>query len=114
MAQALDLVQHIWALVVLHAPTYAGIVLPPVVDFINKDVHNDQERFIVTILVCLGVATILKWDAITYGTPEEILATAGIIFAESQAVFKLYFKCSTLRAKIQAKLGISPTVEVVK
>lgn len=87
-----------------NAPELVGIVLPPVVDFINKDVPNEQEKFIVTVLVCLVAALFLKWNNITYGTPEAIFLTASIIFLESQAVFKLYFKNSYIREKIKEKV----------
>jgi hypothetical protein len=77
-----------------------GFILPPVVDYLSKDVHKEEERTIVSFMVCALVAFILNWDKITMGNAGEIATSLGLIYMQSQFVFKLYFKRSRLRNKL--------------
>jgi len=86
--------------IVNHSTELAGFILPPVVDYLNREVANANERFIVTILLCLCVAIITKWNLLMYGSPDAVLASMSMIFIESQLVFKLYFKNSWLRTQL--------------
>lgn len=90
--------------IVDNAPMLVGFILPPIVDWLNKDVKDPQERFLVVLLVCLITATVLEWNKLVYGSLDELVISAGVIFAQSQVVFKLYFKNSFLRSKLQEKL----------
>ena len=92
------------ALIIANAPHLVGFLMPPIVEVLNKDVKGANERFLVTVFVCLLAATILHWNELIYGSPEQLLASAGIIFTESQVVFKLYFQNSWVRWKIQTKM----------
>ena len=93
------------AFIIANAPNLVGFLIPPVVEVLNKDVHGANERFLVTVFTCLLAATILHWGELLYGSPEQLLTSAGIIFTESQVVFKLYFQNSWVRWKIQTKIG---------
>lgn len=84
-----------------NAPYLVGLVMPIVVDYLNKDIPNEKGRFFVTILAVTVAAIATEWNALTYGSFEQVLASGGIIFAESQAIYKLYFKDSALRPAIQ-------------
>lgn len=86
--------------IIAHSTELAGFILPPVVDYLNKDVPNEFERFIVTILICLFTAVLTKWNLLVLGSPNAVFETATVIFFESQVVFKLYFKNSYLRYMI--------------
>lgn len=86
--------------IIKHGPELIGFILPPFVEWLNREVPTGTERFIVTLLVCLIVSIILKWDNIVYGTPEQVAATFGILFVQSQLIFRLYFKNSWLKQKI--------------
>lgn len=101
-------------LVVLYqnAHNVAGLALPPVIDYVNKEVKSEKARFFITILICLGLAVVFKWEAVAYGSPEEVLQAATLIFIESQAVFKLYFKTSYLRETMQKKYSNTEALSV--
>lgn len=91
------------------APVLIGFAMPPVIDFLNKDVPNKKARFIITLFVCTFAGALLKWDSVTLGDPGAVLGTAGLIFLQSQAVYKLYFKGSAVReALIERKLAPIP------
>lgn len=97
------------------APNLIGFILPPIVDVLNKDIPPDKtlnlkvlrwefkfnERFIATLAICLATATMVKFNSLQTGSYDEILKSFGIIFTESQMVFKLYFSNSNLRTQIQ-------------
>lgn len=78
-------------------PQLSGFILPPIIEILNKDVTDDRYRFIVSMLICLVVAFFVKFDSINTGNYSDLVTSFGIIFAESQVVFKLYFKESFLR-----------------
>lgn len=78
----------------------AGFILPPFVDWLNREVPDETERFIVTLIACAFLAVLFKWDSLLFGNPEAVAATIGVIFLESQLIFKLYFKDSWLRSKL--------------
>lgn len=87
-----------------HSPELVGFILPPVVEVLNRDIDDQRERFIVSCLVCFFIAAILDWKYLAAGTPEALIGTFTILFAESQVVFKTYFANSTIRYKISGRL----------
>ena len=95
----------IGSFIVSNAPQLVGLVMPPLVEVLNKDVQGKTERVLVTIAVCFIAAVLLRWNDLVYGSPKEVFALAGLIFGESQAVFKLYFENSWLRWKIQTSFS---------
>lgn len=99
-----DFLLLVGKLIVDNAPHLVGVILPPFVQIINKDIPKERERFIVTIVICLFVGAILRWKSIAYGTPEDVLTSSSLVFVESQAVFKLYFKDSLLKEYIDQKV----------
>lgn len=86
-----------------NAHNVAGLALPPFIDYVNKRVYNEKARFAIAVLMCLGLATVFKWESLAYGSPEDVLAAGTIIFIESQAVFKFYFKDSYLRESLKRR-----------
>ena len=98
-----------------HAPNLIGFILPPIIEVLNKDIPADkmmtfkflkfsfevEEKFMATLAICLSAAAILNASNIAVGNVEQVVASFGIIFTESQAVYRLYFKDSWLRDKIQ-------------
>lgn len=91
-----------------NATFYVGLAMPPIIDIINKDVKNSKERFFVTLLVCITAGLVLRWNDLTAGNTEELLGAMGVIFMESQAVYRLYFKNSNARSMIATKLNLIP------
>lgn len=91
--------------IVDHAPVLVGVIMPPIVEVLAKDIKNESERLIFTFILCFLVAGILQWKTLSGTTPEEVFLWMGLVFMESQAVFKLYFKDSNTRNKIQSFLN---------
>lgn len=105
----LPYILNVAAYIVANAPEFVGFAVPVIADFLNKDVKNDHERFIVTVVVCIILSVILKWNVLMgYGNPDQFVELLGIIFLESQAVYRLYFKNSVIRQIIQEKINPSP------
>lgn len=81
------------ALVLLTMFSYmAGFLLPYIIRIINKDVINDDERVVMTYLVCFFVAMLLDWKSFESGNLTHIGLWFLLVSQEAQSSFKLYFK----------------------
>lgn len=100
---------NIFNYIVANSVDLSGFILPPIIDYINKDIKNETERFWVTILVCSAAAVVINWDKFSIGLANQTLSLAGLFFIESQVVFKFYFKYSYLRQHLKDRL--TPEVE---
>jgi len=89
-----------------NAPFLVGVVMPPIVELLNRDVKSETERYIVSVLLCFLAAILLHWREVEVGSPETVLAYATLIFMESQTVYRLYFKKSRIRGLMHEKLDI--------
>ena len=89
-----------WMYLVANASYLVGFVMPPLVEILNKDVKSSRERFAVSVGSCVLAAILLHWHELVFGSPQNLLASAGLIFTESQVVYKLYFENSWLRHKM--------------
>lgn len=90
-----------------YSPFMVGIILPPFIEILNKDIKRESERYLVAILVCVVCAIMIHWEQLVSGNPAQAALVAGLIFAESQTIFKLYFAKSKMRGTIQEKIGVS-------
>lgn len=106
---ALDLVTSLGSLVVNNSVELLGFILPPVVQILNKDVHTERERFIVSLIICLMSALVVKWNELITGDTEDMMVYAMLIWTESQVIYRMYFKTSAIQQRIQEKLN--PVVE---
>lgn len=81
---------------------FIGIILPPLIDIFGKEVNPEAEKqkFLVSLVVCLSVAVLLNVGQIMLNSWDEVFISLGLIFTQSQAVYKLYFKNSYLRSKL--------------
>lgn len=102
----MDILLGLGTFLIQNAESFVGVVLVVLIDYLNKDVRTELERFLVTVIACLFTAAIIHHDELLYGSPEQVLQTATLIFAESQVVFKLYFKRSWLRWQMQRFLQV--------
>lgn len=100
----MELLAQIINFLVSHSTDLLGVILPPLVDILNRDVPDEKEKLIVTVLVCTVAAFFTKYNSLAYGDPAAFMSSLGIIFMESQIVFKLYFKNSYVRQKIQERI----------
>lgn len=82
-----------------------GLLLPPFIDVLNKDVHDDTERYLIALIVSIVLACIIDWQAIKDTNLQSLLSTIAIISAESQLVFKLVWQRSKPQARLQQMLG---------
>ena len=90
-----------------------GLVLPVFIDIFNREVPKEREteRFLVTLFVCFVTAVFFNLNEILINSWAGALASFGIIFTESQAVYKLYFKESVLRSKLIERMYASEEIE---
>ena len=94
----MDILLGIGLFIVNHPAELSGILLPFIVRWLSKDVHNEEERQIVSVLVCVATALAFKWRLLVYGSPEQFAATLTLIFFECNNVYNLYFKKSMFNA----------------
>ena len=79
--------------------------MPFAVDFINEKfgIDNSKAKFIITGILSFVIALAFKWQQVQFGNVEEFYQTAGVIFGESQAIFKLYWEKSGTRKSLIKK-----------
>lgn len=95
------------AFFVANASKLSGFLLPPVVELLNKDIPNENVRFMIALVVCVLDALLINWNQLSTGslTQAQFLFDMNLVFIESQTIFKLYFQGSWLRQKIQTTVG---------
>jgi hypothetical protein len=111
MNDALSLLLIIANFVVNNATSLVGFMMPMVVELLAKDVHDEKERVYASMILCLLAAVLLHWKELIVNLDSgvfiflaDLFKWFGIIFAESQVVFKLYFKNSSLRDLVNEKI----------
>ncbi len=77
-----------------------GLVLPVLVELINKLIGSGKKAtFVIALITSILVGAITTSLTGRFNT-EEVLGSIGIVFATSQAVYNLYWKESRFEAKI--------------
>lgn len=81
---------------------FVGFILPPIIDLLNKDIPKEREteRFLATGAICLAIAAIFNVHQIMTNSWGQLATSFALIFTQSQAAYKLYFKNSALRSKL--------------
>jgi hypothetical protein len=76
-----------------------GFILPPFIDLVNKYIANSNIRFVISLVLCLIVGGVAKAMSgqLDFSNVPAILTSAGVIFAEAQITYKLYWKDASLR-----------------
>lgn len=79
-----------------------GLILPPFIDLINTRITNAKVRYAVSLLVAVLVAGVIKFfgGELSWNNAGSMFASAGIIFAYAQTVYKLYWEKSATRATL--------------
>ena len=80
-----------------------GFILPPLIDVINTRIINANVRFVVSMVISVAVAVVVNLEQLQTGSWEELLGKAGIVFAEAQIIYKLYWEKSETRQKFITK-----------
>lgn len=75
-----------------------GLVLPIVIDLVNRYVSNSKMRYIISVAMCLVVAGLLHAEEIMAGDVAKLLTSATTIFATATSVYKLYWEDSKVRS----------------
>lgn len=88
---------------------FIGILLPPLIEVVNKDVQNEEARFIVGCVVCFMVSILVNFQKVQNGDFSTLPQTFLVILTEAVSVFNLYWRKSFLRNKLQEKLGTQST-----
>ncbi|MDE2025156.1 MAG: hypothetical protein KGJ07_01550 [Patescibacteria group bacterium] len=103
----MELLVTIAMLIVANAQYLVGFILPPLVEYLNKDIPNDNVRFLVSCALCVVAAVAIDWNQISSGVIDQahLSFLALLLFGESQTIFKLYFQSSWIRGKIQQSIG---------
>jgi hypothetical protein len=94
----------IWQQLVLYSPYLVGVILPPFIEVLNKDVTDHNEQVIVTVLTCVLAATLLHWTELTTWSVDAFFGNLAIIIGESQVVYAMYWKNSVLKTKLNDSL----------
>jgi hypothetical protein len=79
-----------------------GLVLPVVLEFVNKYIKSSGGKFAVSLIIPLLIGVVINIGSLKAGSVEEVLESGTIVFTAAQAMYKLYFKDSTLQKRINA------------
>lgn len=74
-----------------------GAVLPVFIDLVNKKVGSHKVKYVVALVVSAAAGAALHYTELSL--TGNLLGTIGVIFAEAQTVYKLYWEKSEIRAK---------------
>lgn len=105
--------EQVTPLLTLYGPDLVGVLLPPVIEIVNKNLPEDAstKKFLSAMAICFMAALLLKWNSLMAGSLDQLLASFGLIFTESQVVYRLYFKDSFIKVKINEKFVPTPQKE---
>lgn len=76
---------------VQNAPYVVGFVMPFAVRVITKDIKAERDRQILAFLTCLFASLLLHWKELALGNPVTFASFLGLMFTESNMMYKLYF-----------------------
>lgn len=87
-----------------------GLLLPPVIDLINRKVHDSDLRFWISVLFCAIVGIFIKYvetqGFVGYGTPlalvEDVSESILVVFGLAQIAYKAGYEDSRLQDSIRS------------
>ncbi len=85
-----------------NAPYLSGFLLPFINDYLNQEVSDKRNRQLIAGVSCLFFTLLIQWDALLAGNLGDAAAVYGILFTESQGMYKLYFEDSALRERFNS------------
>lgn len=100
---------NIVTLITTYAPYTVGVIMPPIVSIILKDIPKDKDgtRVLFTVAVCSLVAAALNLSKLQAGDVNSFFTSLGLIFTEANIVYKTYFNNSTLNQLINPNVAVS-------
>lgn len=78
-----------------------GLILPPVIDFINARIKNSQVRWLVSVVVCGLVGFVLNFDKVDLA---DWAKSTSVVFLSAQTAYKLYWEKSQTRETMVKKI----------
>lgn len=109
-------VQQLVSIITTYAPLAVGVIMPPLVSIILKDIpkNKDRTRVFATLFICMFVAALENLSKLRAGNVDAFFMSAGIIFTEAHVVYKAYFNNSYINSLIYptpAVTTITPTAQ---
>ena len=83
---------------------FLGVFLPPVIDVINKRVPDSRLRFLISLVICLGLGVMMNLDNLNLTSAGEILKSGSLIFGSAQVSYKMFYETSGVREKVKTML----------
>lgn len=76
-----------------------GLLMPIVIDYVNKRDWSSQTRYIVASAICVATGALVEYFNGRLAL-NSVLQSAGIVFATAQSTYNLYWKDSVARTKL--------------
>jgi hypothetical protein len=94
----------IFLLFVMLVQNFIGVILPPVIDFVNQYVTNSKVRLWVAFAICAVIASIVNYnyflDVTDWNDVAVIAGKIGFIFTQAQLTYKQYWEKSQARIEV--------------
>ncbi|MFA5014015.1 MAG: hypothetical protein WC549_00545 [Actinomycetota bacterium] len=81
-----------------------GLILPPIIDLVNSRIANDRIKFLVSVVICTLIAAAVNYQQLNVNSVGAFLQSASIVFTESQLVYALYWKKSSVREAVLKRI----------
>lgn len=78
-----------------------GQFMPSITDLVNKHVSGAKLRFVISILLSAVVAVLFNMDRLVFGSYQEVLLSALILWFSGQTAYKMYYDGSKWQANIR-------------
>lgn len=83
----------------------AGLVLPYITAFLNKEKWSDQTKFIISMAVSVIAVVSGMWIGGSLTSVAAVIKNASVVWATAQIFYQTYFKNSAINTKL-LKIGI--------
>jgi hypothetical protein len=87
-----------------------GFVMPPIIEYLNKDVHKRKGKVFVTVTACIIFSLIFNWRMLLGGSLDQIIESIVLVLGGSQMAYHLYFKNSYVQHRMKESLGKTEVV----
>ena len=78
-----------------------GLILPPIIDFINTRITDSRVRWVVSVVICALVGVLLNIGELDLA---DWAKSSSVIFLSAQAAYKLYWEKSQARETLTKTL----------
>ena len=94
--------------------TLFTFLLPPLIDLINRKIYDTDIRFWISVLVCMGVGTIIEFVQNGFGFvgADPLISQMLETFALAQLSYKGVWEDHSLRQKLGLKATTAPKIQL--